>query len=83
MYFFDSDGTRSGALWYIRRIATDRVDQQVAMREAEELGLSDQTTYWSAVTKYVSTLKPTATGSSSNNPRAKAGDPAVSLADLP
>ena len=53
LYFFDSDGTRSGALWYIRRIATDRVDQQVARREAEELGLSDQE-YWSAVTKYVS-----------------------------
>ncbi len=83
MYFFDSDGTRSGALWYIRRIATDRADRQVAMREAEELGLSDQTAYWSAVTKYVSTLKPAATGSSSSNPRAKAGDPAVSLADLP
>ena len=56
LYFFDSDGTRSGALWYIRRIATDRVDQQVARREAEELGLFDQA-YWSAVTKYVSTLR--------------------------
>jgi len=82
LYFFDSDGTRSGALWYIRRIATDRAEQQVARREAEELGLSDQT-YWSAVTKYVSALKPAATGSSSGDPRARAGDPAVSLADLP
>ncbi len=82
LYFFDSDGTRSGALWYIRRIATDRADQQVARREAEELGLSDQT-YWSAVTKYVSTIMPAATGSSASDPRAKAGDPAVSLADLP
>ena len=40
--FFDSDGTRAGALWYIRRIANDRVDQQIARREAEELGLTDQ-----------------------------------------
>ena len=55
LYFFDSDGTRSGALWYIRRIANDRVDQQVARREAEELGLFDKV-YWSAVTKYVSSL---------------------------
>ncbi len=55
LYFFDSDGTRSGALWYIRRIANDHVDRQIARREAEELGLFDQA-YWSAVTKYVSTL---------------------------
>jgi protein tyrosine phosphatase (PTP) superfamily phosphohydrolase (DUF442 family) len=55
LYFFDSDGTRAGALWYIRRIANDHVDRQVARREAEELGLLDQA-YWSAVTKYVSTL---------------------------
>jgi protein tyrosine phosphatase (PTP) superfamily phosphohydrolase (DUF442 family) len=67
MYFFDSDGTRSGALWYIRRIATDRVDQQVARREAEELGLSDQTSYWSAATKYISSLGPAETTSTSKD----------------
>jgi protein tyrosine phosphatase (PTP) superfamily phosphohydrolase (DUF442 family) len=61
LYFFDSDGTRSGALWYIRRIANDHVDQQVARREAEELGFSDKTPYWSAVTKYVSSLGPAET----------------------
>jgi protein tyrosine phosphatase (PTP) superfamily phosphohydrolase (DUF442 family) len=72
LYFFDSDGTRSGALWYIRRIATDRVDQQVARREAEELGLSNQE-YWSAVTKYVATLPPARTTSTSDNPRTEAG----------
>ena len=82
MYFFDSDGTRSGALWYIRRIATDRIDQHLARQEAEELGLSDQT-YWSAVTKYVSTLAPPATGRTSDDSRTRAGDPAVSLADMP
>jgi protein tyrosine phosphatase (PTP) superfamily phosphohydrolase (DUF442 family) len=52
LYFFDSDGTRAGALWYIRRITSDRVDHQIARREAEELGLSDQS-YWSAVTRFV------------------------------
>jgi protein tyrosine phosphatase (PTP) superfamily phosphohydrolase (DUF442 family) len=52
LFFFDSDGTRAGAFWYIRRITTDRVDQQIARREAEELGLSDKS-YWSAVTNFV------------------------------
>ena len=28
LFFFDSDGTRAGALWYIRRIANDRVDHR-------------------------------------------------------
>jgi protein tyrosine phosphatase (PTP) superfamily phosphohydrolase (DUF442 family) len=68
LYFFDSDGTRSGALWYVRRIATDRVDDQVARREAEELGLLDKA-YWSAVTNYVARsvkpeITPTVDGSS-------------------
>ncbi len=79
LYFFDSDGTRSGALWYVRRIATDRVDQQVARREAEELGLSDQK-YWSAVTEYVSTLPKERTTSTSDDAHANAGSPAVALA---
>jgi len=52
LFFFDSDGTRAGALWYIRRITSDRVDRQVARREAEELGLTDPG-YWSAVSKFV------------------------------
>ena len=78
LYFFDSDGTRSGALWYIRRIATDRVDQQVARREAEELGLSNQE-YWSAVTKYVSTLPPARTTSTSDDSRTEAGTDIVSM----
>src|SRR5262249_51819891 len=80
LYFFDSDGTRSGALWYIRRITTDRVDQQVARREAEELGLADQA-YWTAVTKYVSALGPAETSSASESASgAGAADPAVSPA---
>jgi protein tyrosine phosphatase (PTP) superfamily phosphohydrolase (DUF442 family) len=47
LYFFDSDGTRAGALWYIRRIAVDRVSGEIARREAEDLGLSN-TDYWLA-----------------------------------
>ncbi len=82
LYFFDSDGTRSGALWYIRRIATDRVDQQVARREAEELGLSDQT-YWAAVAKYVSTLPPARTTSASDNSDTENARPAVTLTAPP
>ena len=42
LFFFDADGTRAGALWYIRRIANDRVDHQIARREAEGLGLTDK-----------------------------------------
>ena len=41
LYFFDSDGTRAGALWYIRRIAVDRVSNEIARREAENLGLNN------------------------------------------
>ncbi len=30
LYFFDSDGTRAGTFWYIRRIAIDRVNNDIA-----------------------------------------------------
>jgi protein tyrosine phosphatase (PTP) superfamily phosphohydrolase (DUF442 family) len=63
LYFFDSAGDRAGALWYIRRIVVDRVDQQVAKREAEELGLKDEV-YWLASTKYVASVTPSAAKSS-------------------
>ena len=38
LYFFDRDGDRAGTLWYLRRITVDRIDTQIAHREAEELG---------------------------------------------
>jgi len=79
LFFFDSDGTRAGALWYVRRITADRVDHQVARREAEELGLSDQT-YWSAITKFVSSLGPAQTTSSADEPRPSSTLPAVPAA---
>jgi len=55
LFFFDSDGTRAGALWYIRRITVDHVDHQIARREAEELGLSNKS-YWDAATAYVASV---------------------------
>jgi protein tyrosine phosphatase (PTP) superfamily phosphohydrolase (DUF442 family) len=55
LYFFDSDGNRPGALWYIRRVVVDRVDTQIARREAEELGLKDEA-YQLASTNYVASV---------------------------
>jgi protein tyrosine phosphatase (PTP) superfamily phosphohydrolase (DUF442 family) len=52
LYFFDSDGTRSATLWYIRRITVDRVDDQIARREAEEMGLSHSES-WLAATRFL------------------------------
>jgi protein tyrosine phosphatase (PTP) superfamily phosphohydrolase (DUF442 family) len=55
LYFFDSDGTRAGALWYIRRIAVDRLNHDIARREAEYLGLGSAE-YWSAARNYLERL---------------------------
>lgn len=57
LYFCDTDGTRSGALWYIRRLTVDGVDAQVAKHEADELGLSDPE-FWAATTAYLDRVKP-------------------------
>jgi protein tyrosine phosphatase (PTP) superfamily phosphohydrolase (DUF442 family) len=56
MFFFDSNGSRAGILWYIRRVTVDRVDPQIARREAEELGLVDKAV-WSAATNYIQGLE--------------------------
>src|SRR5271165_3211801 len=55
LYFFDSDGTRAGTLWYIRRVAVDRVNTEIARREAEDLGLYNPD-YWSAARSYLERL---------------------------
>jgi protein tyrosine phosphatase (PTP) superfamily phosphohydrolase (DUF442 family) len=55
LFFFDTDGSRAGALWYIRRVSVDHVDAQIARREAEEIGLRDQAT-WQVTTSYVDGL---------------------------
>ncbi len=41
LYFCDTDGTRAGVMWYLRRITVDRVGEPVARRDAEDIGLSD------------------------------------------
>jgi protein tyrosine phosphatase (PTP) superfamily phosphohydrolase (DUF442 family) len=55
LFFFDGDGSRAGALWYIRRVTVDRVDRQLARREAEEIGLKDQAA-WQLTTTYLDRL---------------------------
>jgi protein tyrosine phosphatase (PTP) superfamily phosphohydrolase (DUF442 family) len=45
VYFFDADGTRAGLIWYVHRLTFDKVDPQIASREAEELGLSDKASW--------------------------------------
>ena len=60
LYFFDTDGTRAGTLWYIRRITLDRVNSQIARREAEELGLNNPD-YWTAAIRFLE--RPENTGS--------------------
>jgi len=56
LYFCDTDGTRAGVMWYVRRVTVDKVDPQVARRDAEELGLSDPQ-FWLAANAYIDGLK--------------------------
>lgn len=49
LFFFDSDGSRAGALWYIRRVTVDRVDPQLAKREAMDVGLKDPAAWRTAL----------------------------------
>ncbi len=56
VYFFDNDGNRAGVAWYLHRLTADKVDAQIASREAEELGLTDKSN-WVAAAKYIDTAK--------------------------
>ena len=56
LYFFDGDGTRAGTMWYLRRVMVDKVDPQVAKRDAEELGLTDPT-FWAAANAFLEKAK--------------------------
>ncbi len=47
----------AGALWYIHRVAVDRVDTPTARRDAEEIGLTDPS-YLSAADAYLSQQTP-------------------------
>jgi protein tyrosine phosphatase (PTP) superfamily phosphohydrolase (DUF442 family) len=82
LYFFDSDGTRSATLWYIRRITVDRVDNQIARREAEEMGLN-QSDYWLAATRFLEqreTSRPPASQTSQTQPIDRAMPPKADAA---
>jgi protein tyrosine phosphatase (PTP) superfamily phosphohydrolase (DUF442 family) len=57
LYFCDTDGTRPGTLWYVHRLMIDKVDAEVARRDAEELGLSDKT-FWAAAKTYLDLARP-------------------------
>jgi hypothetical protein len=65
LFFFDADGKRAGALWYIRRVALDRVDPPIARREAEDLGLIDPS-YWDVAKRYVAQNVSSGNGHDSN-----------------
>jgi protein tyrosine phosphatase (PTP) superfamily phosphohydrolase (DUF442 family) len=78
LFFFDSDGTRAGALWYIRRISNDRLDHQIARREAEGLGLAG-TSAWAAATNYLSRLNAPRTSAIPSAPARTLADPIVSM----
>ena len=45
----------AGTLWYIRRIAVDRVNNEIARREAEDLGLNNPD-YWLTARSYLERL---------------------------
>lgn len=71
LYFFDADGSRAAALWYIRRITVDSVDKQIAHREAEELGLGNSEPALAA-TRYLEQLESRRDQLSSQGPKAPA-----------
>jgi hypothetical protein len=86
LFFFDADGSRAGALWYIRRVTVDRVDAQLARREAEEIGLKGPAA-WQLTTTYLDRLEaakahpvPTRTGAADApaSPRGASANPADS-----
>ena len=57
LYFCDTDGTRAAALWYLRKVTTDKVEPQVARQEAEEIG-PIRPEFWRAAQTYLNGLKP-------------------------
>ncbi len=57
LFFFDSDGSRAAALWYVKQVTVDHDDEQAALSEVKELGPID-TPYWLAATAYLDRLKP-------------------------
>lgn len=60
IFFFDSGGVNSAALWSIHRQAIDKVDAQVARRDAEEIGKIDVARA-AVIEKYLATIRPAGT----------------------
>jgi hypothetical protein len=79
LYFFDEDGRRAGALWYLRRVLAENANADVARREAEELGLTDSSS-WKLVYELVDRrLGPKPPESKADtNPTPAAPDPGAS-----
>ena len=57
LYFFDADGSRPAAMWYLRRVAADKHDPKLAAEEAAEIGPTDPKLQ-KAITSYLDSLKP-------------------------
>ena len=68
LFFFDTDGSRAGALWYIRRRTVDQVDDPIARREGELLGLSGPTA-WLTATDCLAKLSGVPTSAPASRPR--------------
>ncbi len=68
LYFFDADGSRAGLLWYVHRLTFDKVDAQLATREAEELGLTEKSA-WANATRLLDAVRSAARPDSSPSAR--------------
>jgi uncharacterized protein (TIGR01244 family) len=57
LYFFDQEGARASVLWYLHQVATRKLDEATAAKEAEELGPRD-TKLWLAAATFLESIKP-------------------------
>jgi hypothetical protein len=58
LYFFDTDGTRAAALWYLKLVAIDKIDSASARKTVEDLGTLNSL-FEQATTKCLDQLKTT------------------------
>ncbi|WZO96773.1 hypothetical protein EP7_003778 [Isosphaeraceae bacterium EP7] len=78
-YFFDGDGNRAGAVWYADQMASAKVDEATARRQAKELGTSDEA-WILAASQLVTGLRPTpSTSAAAANPAEPATTPPAPL----
>jgi protein tyrosine phosphatase (PTP) superfamily phosphohydrolase (DUF442 family) len=57
LFFYDSDGSRAAALWYVHLVATEKRDPSDAARKAEEVGPRDAR-IWQAAEQLLTSLQP-------------------------